>query len=65
MEKKEESIFGAGVLKTSARQLAVFVDKDGSTWICDKDAVKNIDPNKSFAEQNLERCQIMPFDHGG
>ncbi|MBD3383105.1 MAG: hypothetical protein GF404_13045 [candidate division Zixibacteria bacterium] len=64
MEEKK-SVFGEGVLKTSARQLSVFVDDKGNSWICDKDAVKDIDPNKPFEEQNMERCQIMPFDHGG
>jgi hypothetical protein len=63
MEKK--SVFGDGVLKTSARELAVIVDDNGDTWICDKDAVKDIDRSKPFADQNLERCQVMPFDHGG
>lgn len=63
MEKK--TVFGDGVLKTSARELAVLVDDNGDTWICDKDAVKNIDRSKPFADQNLERCQVMPFDHGG
>lgn len=63
MEKK--TVFGEGVLKTSARELAVLVDDNGDTWICDKDAVKDIDRSKPFAEQNLERCQVMPFDHGG
>lgn len=57
--------FGNGILKTSARELAVYVDEKGFTWICDKDAVKSIDRNKPFAEQNIERCQVMPFDHGG
>ena len=63
MDKK--SLFGEGVLKTSARELTVYVDKKGDTWICDKDAVKDIDPNKPLEQQNMERCQIMPFDHGG
>jgi predicted RNA-binding protein with PIN domain len=62
-EKKK--VFGEGVLKTSARELSVFVDEEGNSWICDKEAAKNIDPNKPFAEQGMERCQIMPFDHGG
>jgi len=61
----KKKIFGEGVLKSSARELSIFVDDNGNTWICDKDAVKDIDPNKPFSEQNLERCQIMPFDHGG
>jgi hypothetical protein len=61
----KKKVFGEGILKTSARELTVFVDEDGNTWICDKDAVKDIDPGKPFAEQNIERCQIMPFDHGG
>ena len=61
----KKSVFGDGVLKTSARELAILVDKNGDTWICDKDAVKNVDRSKPFAEQNLERCQVMPFDHGG
>lgn len=64
MEEKK-SVFGNGVLKNSARQLSVFVDDKGNSWICDKDTVKDIDPNKPFEEQNMERCQIMPFDHGG
>jgi hypothetical protein len=64
MEEKK-SVFGNGVLKTSARELTVFVDEKGNSWICDKDAVKNIDPGKPFEGQNIERCQIMPFDHGG
>jgi streptogramin lyase len=63
MEKK--SLFGEGVLKTSSRELAVYVDEKGDTWICDKDAIKSIDPNKPLEQQNMERCQIMPFDHGG
>jgi len=62
---EKKSLFGEGVLKTSARKFEVFVDEEGNTWICDKDAVKDIDPNKPFADQNIERCQIMPFDHGG
>jgi hypothetical protein len=62
---EKKSVFGEGILKKSARELAVFVDEEGNSWICDKDAVKDIDPNKPFSEQNMERCQIMPFDHGG
>jgi hypothetical protein len=62
---EKKSVFGEGVLKTSARELAVFVDEKGQTWICDKEAMKNIDPNRPFEEQGIERCQIMPFDHGG
>ena len=61
----EASVFGEGVLKTSARQFEVFVDEKGNTWICDKDAAKSIDTNRPFEEQNIERCQVMPFDHGG
>jgi streptogramin lyase len=64
MENKH-SVFGNGVLKKSARELAVFVDDDGNTWICDKDAVSQIDRTKPFADQKIERCQVMPFDHGG
>ena len=60
-----KSVFGNGILKASARDLAVFVDEKGNSWICDKEAVKNIDPNKPFEEQGIERCQVMPFDHGG
>ena len=59
------SVFGNGVLKQSARELTVFVDEDGNSWICDKDAAKHIDRNRPFAEQNIEGCQVMPFDHGG
>jgi streptogramin lyase len=61
----KKSIFGEGILKTSARELAVFVDEKGNTWVCDKDAVKNIDRTRPFEEQNIERCEIMPFDYGG
>ena len=64
MEEKKSAL-GNGVLKTSARELAVFIDEKGNSWICDKDAVKDIDPNKPFEEQNIEHCQIMPFEHGG
>ncbi len=62
---EKKSLFGNGVLKTSARQYEVFVDEKGQTWICDKEVVDQIDPNRPFEEQNMERCQIMPFDHGG
>jgi len=64
MEQKN-TVFGSGVLKKSARELAVFVDEDGNTWICDKDAAEKIDRSRPFSEQNIERCQVMPFDHGG
>jgi hypothetical protein len=63
--EKTKSLFGNGVLKNSARELAVFVDEKGHQWICDKDALKDIDRNKPFEGQNIERCQVMPFDHGG
>ena len=56
---------GNGILKNSARELAIVVDKKGYTWVCDKDAVKSIDPNRPLAEQNIESCQVMPFDYGG
>lgn len=62
---EEKSVFGEGVLKKSARQLTVFVDENGNSWICDAEAAKNIDPNKPFEDQNIEGCQVMPFDHGG
>jgi hypothetical protein len=62
---EKKPVFGDGVLKSSARELQVFVDEEGNTWICDKDEAAKIDPSKPFAEQGLERCQIMPFDHGG
>ena len=61
----KKSVFGDGVLKTSARPFEVFVDEKGNTWICDEDAAKTIDRNRPFEEQNIERCQVMPFDHGG
>jgi hypothetical protein len=64
METKKP-IFGDGVLKTSARELVVFVDDNGDSWICDKEEAQNIDRNVPFEKQNLERCQVMPFDHGG
>ena len=60
-----KSVFGNGILKNSARELAIFVDEDGTQWICDKDAAASIDRSKPFADQNIERCQVMPFDHGG
>jgi hypothetical protein len=63
--EQTKSVFGNGVLKNSARELAVFVDEKGNQWICDKDAVAQIDRTKPFSEQNIERCQVMPFDHGG
>lgn len=62
---ENKTIFGAGVLKTSAREMTVFVDEEGNTWICDKEAAKKIDRSKPFAQQGIERCQVMPFDHGG
>jgi hypothetical protein len=62
---EKKNVYGEGILKNSARETAVYVDKKGNTWICDKDVVGDIDPNKSLEEQNIERCQIMPFDHGG
>lgn len=61
----KKSMFGNGVLKSSARELSILVDENGDTWICDKDAVKNVDTSKPFSGQNIERCQVMPFDHGG
>ena len=61
----KKSVFGEGILKSSARELSVFVDEDGNTWICDKEAAKNIDPNKPFSQQDIEKCKVMPFDHGG
>jgi hypothetical protein len=63
--ENDKKVFGDGVLKTSAREFTVFVDEEGNTWICDKEAAKGIDPNKPFSEQDVERCQVMPFDHGG
>lgn len=63
--EERKSIFGNGILKTSARELAVFVDEKGNSWICDKDAVTSIDRSKPFEDQNIERCQVMPFDNGG
>ena len=61
----KKAIFGNGILKTSARENAVFVDEKGNTWICDRDAIKDIDRTKPFEDQNIERCQVMPFDFGG
>ena len=63
--EKQKSVFGEGILKQSARELAVFVDEKGNSWICDKSEVSKIDRSKPFEGQNLERCQVMPFDHGG
>ncbi len=60
-----QSVFGNGVLKKSAREFTVFVDEDGTSWICDKEAADQIDRSRPFKEQNIERCQVMPFDHGG
>ena len=58
-------VLGNGIQKTSARAIAVYVDENNNTWICDKDVVGQIDPSRPFAEQNIARCGIMPFDHGG
>jgi len=63
--EENKKVFGEGVLKSSARELRVFVDKNGDTYICDKETAANVDPDKPLAEQGLERCQVMPFDHGG
>ena len=62
---QKKPVFGEGILKTSARELTVFVDEKGDTWICDKDAAQAIDRSRPFSDQNIERCQVMPFDHGG
>ena len=63
--ENQNSVFGNGILKTSARENAVFVDENGNTWICDRDAIKDIDRTKPFEDQHIERCQVMPFDFGG
>lgn len=63
--EKTKSVFGNGVLKHSARELTVFIDENGHTWICDKEAAGHIDHSRPFAEQNIEGCQVMPFDNGG
>jgi hypothetical protein len=61
----EKKVYGEGILKNSARETAVYVDKKGNTWICDKEVIGDIDPNIPLEEQNIDSCQIMPFDHGG
>lgn len=61
----KKAIFGNGILKTSVRENAVFVDEKGNTWICDKDVINSIDLTKPFEGQHIERCQVMPFDFGG
>jgi hypothetical protein len=63
--KQTQTVYGNGILKNSARELAQFVDEKGNSWICDKDAVAQIDPTRPFEEQNISGCQVMPFDHGG
>jgi streptogramin lyase len=64
MENKQ-SVFGYGILKTSAREYSVFADEKGNSWMCNANAIKNIDHNKPFEEQHIERCQVRPFDFGG
>lgn len=63
--EKQKSILGNGILKQSARALAVYVDANGNSYICDKDEAAKIDRSRPIEEQNLTRCQVMPFDHGG
>jgi hypothetical protein len=57
--------FRNGIPKESASEIAQFVDERSNSWICDKDAVAMIDRNRPFEEQNVDGCQVMPFDHGG
>ena len=58
-------VLGNGIRKNSARQLVQFVDEKGNTWICDRDAMSQIDPTRPFEEQNIAGGQVIPFDHGG
>jgi len=61
----KKPVLGEGILKTSARELSVFVDEKGQTWICDKDAVRSTSAITSADLRGIGQCQIMPFDHGG
>ncbi|MBD3233237.1 MAG: hypothetical protein GF315_05890 [candidate division Zixibacteria bacterium] len=62
---EKKPVYGNGVTKTSARDLVVLTDEQGATWICDAEEAAKVDRNRPFGEQNLKRCQVMPFDHGG
>ncbi len=56
---------GNGINKDTARPLEVYVDINGNEWICDKEVISDIDPERPLEDQNIIRCQMMPFDHGG
>ncbi|MFC1556927.1 hypothetical protein ACFL6I_04915 [candidate division KSB1 bacterium] len=60
-----EKYLGNGILKTSTRPLAIFVDKNGNEYVCDKDSIANLDSSRSFEEQECIGCASNPFDIGG
>jgi hypothetical protein len=45
----------------AARPLKWFKDKDGNTWLCDRD----IDPDGDLEAQGCWRCEEMAFPTGG
>ncbi|MFC1565239.1 hypothetical protein ACFL6G_09905 [candidate division KSB1 bacterium] len=61
----KETTFGKGIVKTSARPIAIFVDSNNNEYVCDKDCIDNLDASRPFEEQSCSSCESNPFDIGG
>ena len=58
----EEMQFGeTDYMHKAARPLKWVKDKDGNTWLCDK----NVDLDGDMREQGCWRCDEMAFPTGG
>ena len=60
-----KTVLGNGIVKNTARPLAIFVDSKNNEYVCDRDCIDNLDPSRPFEEQACSSCADNPFDIGG
>ncbi|MFC1553675.1 hypothetical protein ACFL7D_03475 [candidate division KSB1 bacterium] len=49
--------FGKGIVKTSARPLAIFIDKNGNEYVCDKKCNDRFDPSLLLRNRSVPNVQ--------
>lgn len=60
-----DTILGNGIVRNTARPLAIFVDSNNNEYVCDKVDFDLLDPSRSFEDQIGKSCEVNPFDIGG
>lgn len=59
--KKKKAKLGSGIRHPGARPMQVYIDDDGTMYLCDKE----IDPDRPLKEQACWSCDRVQFTRGG